>query len=117
LATTPRPPPGAGHDPDPYGGFLYDDGFRAHFLQVYIHAALGSVRNGSDVRGYFVWSFMDVFEYLFAYRFRFGLYGVDFAAEDRTRYARSSARWYAGFLRGGYLTPAQPLGHGSTYSE
>ncbi|CAD6339200.1 unnamed protein product [Miscanthus lutarioriparius] len=110
---------GAGHDPDPYGGFLYDDGFRAHFLQVYIHAALGSVRNGSDVRGYFVWSFMDVFEYLFAYRFRFGLYGVDFAAEDRTMYARTSARWYAGFLRGGGgdLTPAQPLGHGSTYSE
>ena len=72
------------------------------------------------MRGYFVWSFMDVFEYLFAYRFRFGLYGVDFAAEDRTRYARSSARWYAGFLRGGGdLTPAPPLGdgHGSTYSE
>ena len=27
--------------------------------------------------GYFVWSFMDVFEYIFAYRFQFGLIGVD----------------------------------------
>jgi beta-glucosidase len=57
--------PGAGHEPDPSGGFLYDDEFRAHFLQVYMQAALGSIRNGSDVRGYFVWSLMDVFEYLF----------------------------------------------------
>uniref|UniRef100_A0A804R3N0 Beta-glucosidase 11 n=2 Tax=Zea mays TaxID=4577 RepID=A0A804R3N0_MAIZE len=115
---------GAGHEPDPSGGFLYDDEFRAHFLRVYVEAALASVRNGSDLRGYFVWSFMDVFEFLFSYRFRFGLYGVDFAADNRTRYARRSARWYAGFLRGGGgdLTPAAAASvstrtHGSTYSE
>ncbi|NP_001182995.1 Beta-glucosidase 31 precursor [Zea mays] len=115
---------GAGHEPDPSGGFLYDDEFRAHFLRVYVEAALASVRNGSDLRGYFVWSFMDVFEFLFSYRFRFGLYGVDFAADNRTRYARRSARWYAGFLRGGEvdLTPAAAASvstrtHGSTYSE
>jgi beta-glucosidase len=101
MVPPPPPPPGAGHEPDPSGGFLYDDEFRAHFLRVYVEAALASVRNGSDLRGYFVWSFMDVFEFLFSYRFRFGLYGVDFAADNRTRYARRSARWYAGFLRGG----------------
>ncbi|PWZ04917.1 Beta-glucosidase 31 [Zea mays] len=124
LMVPPPPPPGAGHEPDPSGGFLYDDEFRAHFLRVYVEAALASVRNGSDLRGYFVWSFMDVFEFLFSYRFRFGLYGVDFAADNRTRYARRSARWYAGFLRGGGgdLTPAAAASvstrtHGSTYSE
>jgi beta-glucosidase len=46
---------------------------------------------------------MNVFEILFAYRFRFGLYGADFGAKERTRYARHSARWYAGFLHGGEL--------------
>jgi beta-glucosidase len=124
MVPPPPPPPGAGHEPDPSGGFLYDDEFRAHFLRVYVEAALASVRNGSDLRGYFVWSFMDVFEFLFSYRFRFGLYGVDFAADNRTRYARRSARWYAGFLRGGGgdLTPAAAASvstrtHGSTYSE
>jgi len=55
-----------------------------------------------------VWSFLDVFEFLFAYRLRFGLCGVDMAAAARTRYARSSARWYAGFLRGGELRPPPP---------
>jgi hypothetical protein len=62
-------------------------------------------RNGSDARGYFVWSFLDVFEFLFAYKMRFGLCGVDMNAGARTRYVRSSARWYAGFLRGGELRP------------
>ena len=65
-------------------------------------------RNGSDARGYFVWSFLDVFEVLFAYKVRFGLYGVDFGDEARTRYARHSARWYAGFIHGGELRPATP---------
>ncbi|OEL17518.1 hypothetical protein BAE44_0021464 [Dichanthelium oligosanthes] len=49
--------------------------------------------------------------------FRFGLYGVDFDAEDRTRYARHSARWYAGFLRGGELRPAAVLTGSGAYSE
>ncbi|TVU03888.1 hypothetical protein EJB05_50561 [Eragrostis curvula] len=94
---------GAGHKPDPSGGSVYDDEFRSHYLQVYIEATLLSIRNGSNVHGYFVWSFLDVFELLFGYNFQFGLYGVDFGAEGRTRYARHSARWYAGFLHGGEL--------------
>jgi beta-glucosidase len=52
-----------------------------------------------------VWSFLDVFEYLFGYRLRFGLCGVDMSAQARTRYVRNSARWYSGFLRGGELRP------------
>ncbi|KAM0843104.1 hypothetical protein ACQ4PT_057925 [Festuca glaucescens] len=101
---------GAGHEPDPSGGLLYDDEFRSRFLQVYIEAALQSIRNGSNVRSYFVWSFMDLFEYIFAYQFQFGLIGVDYGAEGRTRYARSSARWYAGFLHGGELRMVAPDG-------
>ncbi|KAM0843111.1 hypothetical protein ACQ4PT_057926 [Festuca glaucescens] len=101
---------GAGHEPDPSGGLLYDDEFRSPFLQVYIEAALQSIRNGSNVRGYFVWSFMDVFEYIYAYEFQFGLIGVDYGAEGRTRYPRSSARWYAGFLHGGELRTVAPDG-------
>ena len=71
-------------------------------------------RNGSDARGYFVWSFLDVFEFIFAYRMRFGLCGVDMNAGARTRYVRSSARWYGGFLRGGELRPPLPTTSGRT---
>ncbi|KAF0914117.1 hypothetical protein E2562_026513 [Oryza meyeriana var. granulata] len=102
---------GAAGTSDSSGGNANKDDFRSQYLQDYIEVTLQSIRNGSNVRGYFVWSFLDVFEYLFGYRLRFGLYGVDFASPERTRYQRDSARWYAGFLRGGELRPvALPAG-------
>nr|CAB3457567.1 unnamed protein product [Digitaria exilis] len=53
--------------------------------------------------------------YLFGYRLRFGVYGVDFNSTARTRYQRHSAKWYSSFLRGGELRPvALPEG---AYSE
>uniref|UniRef100_J3MZ44 4-hydroxy-7-methoxy-3-oxo-3,4-dihydro-2H-1,4-benzoxazin-2-yl glucosidebeta-D-glucosidase n=1 Tax=Oryza brachyantha TaxID=4533 RepID=J3MZ44_ORYBR len=94
--------------PEAPGKIDYDDGFRSEFLQSYLEALYLSIRNGSDARGYFVWSLLDGFEFLFGYGARFGLCGVDFAAAARTRYARSSARWYSGFLRGGELRPEKP---------
>uniref|UniRef100_A0A453FS59 Uncharacterized protein n=1 Tax=Aegilops tauschii subsp. strangulata TaxID=200361 RepID=A0A453FS59_AEGTS len=56
-------------------------------------------RNGADVRGYFAWAFMDLFELLSGYQLRYGLYRVDFADERLPRQARLSARWYSGFLK------------------
>ncbi|XP_066397533.1 beta-glucosidase 32-like [Miscanthus floridulus] len=96
---------GLGDAPDTPSAIEYDDGARIEFLQDYLEVLYLSIRNGSDARGYFVWSFLDVFEFIFAYRMRFGLCGVDMNAGARTRYVRSSARWYAGFLRGGELRP------------
>lgn len=57
-------------------------------------------RNGSDVRGYFAWSFLDVFELLDGYGAGFGLYYVDLDDPDRRRYQKLSARWYSRFLKG-----------------
>ncbi|RCV12445.1 hypothetical protein SEVIR_2G281200v4 [Setaria viridis] len=96
---------GAAGQPDPSGANTYDDEFRTQFLQDYIEATLHSIRNGSNVQGYFVWSFLDVFEYLFGYRVRFGVYGVEFNSPARTRYQRHSAKWYSSFLHGGELRP------------
>ncbi|CAD6224269.1 unnamed protein product [Miscanthus lutarioriparius] len=90
---------------DPSGVNTYDDEFRSQFLQDYIEATLQSIRNGSNVQGYFLWSFLDVFEILFGYRMRFGIYGVEFNSTARTRYQRHSAKWYSSFLRGGELRP------------
>uniref|UniRef100_A0A453LAB0 4-hydroxy-7-methoxy-3-oxo-3,4-dihydro-2H-1,4-benzoxazin-2-yl glucosidebeta-D-glucosidase n=1 Tax=Aegilops tauschii subsp. strangulata TaxID=200361 RepID=A0A453LAB0_AEGTS len=84
----------------------YEDDDRSEFLQDYLEVLYLSIRNGSNARGYFVWSFLDVFEFLVGYRLRFGLCGVDMGDAARTRYLRSSARWYSGFLGGGELRPA-----------
>ena len=56
-------------------------------------------RNGSTVRGYFVWSFLDVFELLSGYKSRLGLYYVDFEDEKRPRKPKLSALWYRNFLK------------------
>jgi beta-glucosidase len=51
-------------------------------------------------RAYFVWSFLDVFEYLFGYQMGFGLYGIDFNSKERTRYKRHKL-YYAQFSPSG----------------
>lgn len=56
-------------------------------------------RNGANVRGYFVWSFMDVFEFLAGYYSRFGLHHVDFSDPALPRQPKLSAKWYSKFLR------------------
>lgn len=86
-----------------------DDYPRSEVLQDYLEVLYMSIRNGSDSRGYFVWSFLDLFELANGNRLRFGLVGVDMTVKERTRYVRNSARWYSGFLNGSELrTPATP---------
>ncbi|EOA16469.1 hypothetical protein CARUB_v10004624mg [Capsella rubella] len=73
---------------------------RIEYLHAYIDAVLKSIRNGSDTRGYFVWSFMDLYELVKGYEFSFGLYSVNFSDPHRKRSAKLSAHWYSAFLKG-----------------
>ncbi|XP_037414529.1 beta-glucosidase 2-like [Triticum dicoccoides] len=76
-----------------------DDTERVSYLSSYMESTLNAMRNGADVRGYFAWAFMDLFELLSGYQSRYGLYRVDFADERLPRQARLSARWYSAFLK------------------
>jgi len=49
--------------------------------------------DGVDVRGYFVWSLLDNFEWAHGYSKRFGIVYVDFGTQRRI--PKDSARWYA----------------------
>ena len=62
-------------------------------------------RNGSNARGYFIWSFLDVLEVTDGYESSFGLYYVDLDDPDLKRYPKLSAHWYSDFLKGKSITP------------
>ena len=58
------------------------------------------IRNGSDTRGYFVWSMIDVYELLSGYMYSYGMYHVNFSDSGLKRSPKLSASWYTGFLNG-----------------
>ncbi|MGX8852392.1 6-phospho-beta-galactosidase [Amedibacillus sp. YH-ame10] len=69
-----------------------NDDSRIDYIYQHLDAILQAVDNGVDVRGYFLWSLMDVFSWTNGYNKRYGLFYVDF--ETQERYAKKSAYWY-----------------------
>ena len=65
---------------------------RTDYLLRHLAAAAEAVQKGVDLRGYFVWSFMDNFEWAEGYAKRFGLVRVDY--DTQRRIPKASARWY-----------------------
>ena len=65
---------------------------RITYLERHLHALRQAMQAGVDVRGYFVWSLLDNFEWAEGYRPRFGLVHVDFASQQRT--PKASYHWY-----------------------
>jgi len=78
---------------------------RISFLDGHFRAALQAIDDGADVRGYFVWSLLDNFEWAYGYAKRFGLVHVDYDTQTRT--PKDSARWFAEVTRrNGLIEPA-----------
>ena len=73
------------------------DPARVAYLDAHFRAAHRAIADGVDLRGYFVWSLLDNFEWSFGYSKRFGLIHVDFETLERT--PKDSARWYAEVTR------------------
>jgi beta-glucosidase len=73
------------------------DDDRIAYLDAHLRAAHRAIEDGADLRGYFVWSLMDNFEWAYGYSKRFGLIHVDYETLART--PKDSARWYAQVTR------------------
>lgn len=82
------------------------DQHRIDYLNAYIGAMDAAIAGGADVRGYFVWSLLDNFEWGAGYGDRFGLVYVDYPTLRRI--PKASARWYA--ERIARETAARPAG-------
>ncbi|MFE5487679.1 GH1 family beta-glucosidase [Streptomyces sp. NPDC056527] len=84
-------PEGDVHDPE-----------RVAYVDAHLAAVHRAIADGADVRGYFLWSLLDNFEWAYGYGKRFGIVHVDFASQRRT--PKDSARWYAEVIRRGGLS-------------
>jgi beta-glucosidase len=81
----------AQHDYQGPDGAVHDAG-RIEYLAQHFRAALDAMAQGVDLRGYFVWSLMDNFEWALGYSMRFGLTWVDYPSGRRV--PKDSYRWY-----------------------
>lgn len=68
------------------------DNERIDYIKQHLEAISDAISNGANVKGYFLWSLMDVFSWSNGYEKRYGLFYVDF--ETQKRYPKKSAEWY-----------------------
>jgi len=80
---------------DPEG--RVNDPERIDYLAAHFRAARAAIDGGVDLRGYFVWSLLDNFEWDSGYAMRFGLVFVDYSTQRRV--PKSSALWYQEVIR------------------
>ncbi|CAE8640603.1 unnamed protein product [Polarella glacialis] len=86
---------------DDVAGQGLDDSFRVEYLASYLAAMKEAMQDdGVDVRGYFVWSLLDNFEWSNGFHKRFGVYQVDDEGPDATlrRTAKRSVGWLKEFI-------------------
>ncbi|HEX6424873.1 MAG TPA: GH1 family beta-glucosidase [Acidimicrobiales bacterium] len=102
---------GAFPDQPPRGGRVADHDRRA-FLEAHLRACHDALAAGVDLRGFFVWSLLDNFEWAEGYTQRFGIVHVDFATQARV--PKDSALWYRDVVCANGLGagPSSPPGDG-----
>jgi beta-glucosidase len=76
-------------------GHVRDDERRS-FLERHVRATADAMADGVPVAGYYVWSFLDNFEWAKGFDQRFGIVHVDYATGRRT--LKDSGEWYASLI-------------------
>jgi beta-glucosidase len=90
---------GAAYDDEVRADGSVPDGERIAYLREHLAAVHQAVAAGVDVRGFFVWSLLDNFEWAAGYAKRFGLVHVDYRTQRRRW--KDSAHWYREVIRSG----------------
>jgi beta-glucosidase len=88
---------GAAYEDHVNGADVVDDPERRDYIARHVAAVGEAIDRGVDVRGYFVWSLLDNFEWELGYAKRFGVVYVDYATQQRI--PKSSALWYRDHIR------------------
>ena len=97
---------GMASDDRPGPGGTVPDKERIDFLDAHLRAAHRAISDGVDLRGYFVWSLLDNFEWALGLERRFGLVHVDYTTQERT--LKDSAHWYRQVIQDNGLAEQPP---------
>jgi beta-glucosidase len=77
-------------------GIVQDDD-RISYLKRYLQAAHKALTEGVNIKGYYLWSLMDNFEWLHGYDMKFGIVKTNFETQERI--LKKSAYWYGNIIK------------------
>ncbi|HOU12065.1 MAG TPA: GH1 family beta-glucosidase [Anaerolineae bacterium] len=80
------------------------DPYRQRYLELYLAQLARTIQDGADIRGYFVWSLMDLNEWAMGYTYPMGLIYVDHdpatgSGQAQQRVVKDSGYWYRDLIR------------------
>ncbi|OCL25983.1 beta-glucosidase [Orenia metallireducens] len=78
------------------GGGVHDQD-RIDYLKAHFQSAYKAIQEGVALKGYYVWSLMDNFEWAYGYSKRFGITYIDYENNQR-RILKDSAYWYKNII-------------------
>ncbi|XP_058093928.1 beta-glucosidase 12-like [Magnolia sinica] len=79
-------------------GRTMEDSARINFHAAHLLELQDALRKGANVKGYFVWSLMDNFEWALGYTVNYGICSIDRTKPSLDRIPKKSADWFAKFL-------------------
>jgi beta-glucosidase len=88
---------GAAFDDEVTDDGAVHDADRISYVRAHLAAVHAAIEAGADIRGYYLWSFMDNFEWAWGYAKRFGMVHVDYQSQLRT--PKDSALWYRDVIK------------------
>ena len=98
---------GAAYEDELENGRIKDTKRQA-YLEQHIAQSARAIEAGVPLKGYYVWSLLDNFEWAYGYERRFGIVYVNFETQERI--LKDSARWYRSFCRSNLVrTASQPF--------
>ena len=80
-----------------------DDQQRINYITTALEGLQRCLDDGLDIRGYYYWSFLDNFEWLFGYKPRFGL--VDVNRNTLERKGKESLNFYKSIIENAQSNP------------
>jgi beta-glucosidase len=88
---------GAAFDDTVDGNGNVTDDRRIGYLKRYLAQVARAIQEGARIKGYFVWTLMDNFEWAYGFSKRFGIVYTDYDTQERV--IKKSGSWYAEVVR------------------